>query len=544
MSFEIIWDGRAPFIDIVQGIKLGLGENVRVTTSMPTVWRNDVYYIVIPPVNHLSVFDKTKHFIFYQIEQPDSHWMTDEYYDAMDKCEIVWNFFPLDDKTPRRILDHPRCYYVPFGYHEGMANQLPLNCTEQYDVLFLGTNSERRLELFSQLRSAGLTVYTGHGFTREEHIDLIGRSKVYLNCHCYSKNSALETARLALPLSYGKLVVSEPSFYEKDNYNYESLVVITDDIVGKCIEYTQNRNLRESFEAGLQERFRELTDTKGFFRETVEYVQQQIAATKQRKLDFLRKISIKPAERILFITAAFGDTPRDWTSDGVQSATTLGDCIKPVNSKFLCYSDSIKSHSTWEYCTFSDEELTEIKEICYLKANTRPNIIKSRFVKSQCYRLSAVQSFQPTLIVWLDANIQITTADFSMYAQGDITLYPHPFLKSAHADIAYSQGNEKMCIRRYSYEPLQEQIDFYTGKGYTQEISSRSNYPCSGIMIYSPNDKMKLLMNKLWKEIITWSIHDQVSLAYIMWKLDIKHSLITDGTITGSSKHTFINKLI
>lgn len=515
-KIEIIWINVPTFFDIVRNLEntlIDLACDVKTVTSWPSYWNNEVNYIVIPIVRYIDklLCDMPDNFIFYHIEQQNSYWMTPNYFKIMNQSKVVWSFYPINELSLPQLREK-ETGYVPFGYHKSM----PLNKKKEdyeYDVLFLGSINERRNNIFNQLRDRGLKVYVNSDVTRDEHIRLMMCSKVYLNIHFYGSDSALETARLSLPLSHSKCVVSEPSMLEQENNHYNDLIVITDKIVEKCYEYCNNDELRTQMESGLSEKYSQLCTL-------TPYLEKRLG-------DF---VAVKP-ERILYLSANFGN---EICKRQVKPAT-------PHISKFICYSDIKKDDDVWEYCNFTDDEILELKDVIYKKANTRPNIIKSRFVKTQCYRLSRVKEFNPSIIIWIDANIEIISDDFHTYCgKSLITLYKHNFVNSAHQDLIFSMNDKNIyLIKRYAYENLQEQLDAYIKDGFTEEISLENKYTCTGIVLMRMERQVEKLLELWWKGIVEWTIHDQVTLSYTLWKSGLPFSLIPEGEIIGSPKHWF-----
>lgn len=249
------------------------------------------------------------------------------------------------------------------------------------------------------------------------------------------------------------------------------------------------------------------------------------------------------AERILYLTASFGpELPKEDKPAPYPHVT-----------KFICYTEISRSgdHLGWEFCHFTAEEQEELKNHIWNKGSTRPNVIKARFVKSQFYRLSAVVAYRPTVVCWIDGNIQLVADHFHTFfaRQLDncaVVTYPHHFLKSAHADVEYASQHSPYLLKRYATEPIKEQIDAYSKDGYTAAESEKDHYLCSGVLavrlFFDEEEKMRgvtTVLDAWWQEILTWTIHDQVGLAYVLWKRGVKHGMITDGAVTGSSAHWF-----
>ena len=270
---EIIWDGKIPYYDIVCGIAntlFKLGCNVKATiTIKPEQWKDDTTYIIIPIIKYLDILinNSPNHLIFYQIEQQGSDLLTDTYYTILQNSEIVWNFYPITDNTPKQVKMHKSVSYVPFGYHPSLLSYNPFKCInieQDIDVLFLGSSCERRVKIIEDIKKLGLKVFFGYGFSRDQHILLLKRCKIYLNIHYYDNNATLETSRIAFALAHSKCIISEPSCLDIENKTFESLLIITNDIPNKCVEYINNNEIREAMEVNLPARFEKICNLETF----------------------------------------------------------------------------------------------------------------------------------------------------------------------------------------------------------------------------------------------------------------------------------------
>ncbi len=536
---EIIWDGQTSFIDIVEGIyESFILLNCKVTKIIlqdidSKIWNDDVTYLFIPMMKYVNslIFHSPKHFIFYQIEQHNSGWLTDNYLSLVNKSDQLWNFNDKYEKVIDSFKQHRNSFYVPFAYHSYLekSNVDKSDIVKDIDVLFLGSINDRRTNIINSLKDKGLNVVYGFGYTRDEHIKLIHRSKVYLNIHHYGEDSVMETARISLAIGQSALVISEPSVLESENNFFKDFLVIsssTEDLINKCQEYASNDTLREKF----IEKVLPLYRTKFFLKTYIE--------------PCIESLHNSPIRRILYITAKFGEeNPKDIPK--YNGGETI---------KYICYTDveykrinNDPNIMNCEYCRFNDEEKKEISDVIYNKGMTRPNVMKARFVKTQFYRLQKVKEFNPDIVIWIDASMQIIRHDLyylikNLLKDSVICTYPHNFLTNYTQDLDHAL-NVKIpgVIKRYADEPIQQQKECYINEGFTEQITSNKQYICTGIFGITINDESINLLNLWWQDILKWSIHDQVSLFYILFKYDIKNSYIRCGTIVDSNNHWFWN---
>lgn len=245
-------------------------------------------------------------------------------------------------------------------------------------------------------------------------------------------------------------------------------------------------------------------------------------------------------QRILYITTKFGE----------EDPKSI---IKPSGNeivKYLCYVDIDNNKVNYdsniiecEYCKFNEEEKKEISDVIYNKGMTRPNVMKARFVKTQFYRLQKVKEFNPNIVIWIDANMQIIKDDFhhlikDLLNDSVICTYPHNFLTNYIQDLDFTLEVETSgMIKRYGDEPIQQQKEFYIAEGLTEEFTNEKEYLCAGIFGIIINKQGINLLDLWWQDILKWSIHDQVSLFYILFKHNIKNSYIRSGNIMESDYH-------
>jgi hypothetical protein len=533
---EIIWNGHTSFVDIVEGIYETLTElqcivdKVNLQSLNNKIWLDDTTYIFIPMMiyaDSLSL-NHPKHFIFYQIEQHNSSWMTDKYLSLVEKADQLWNFHDKYENISDFFRKHPNSYYVPFAYHPYLEQgNVKEKIVKDIDILFLGSINHRRMSIINSLKDKGLKVFYGAGYTRDEHISLINRSKIYLNIHYYGEDSAMESARISLAICQSAFVISEPSIIESENKLFNKFLLIssnTEDLINKCYEYVHNDDLRINFTSDVLQSYRANFPLKSYIEPCSE------------------NFHVYQKERILYLTAKFGnEIPK-----GIA---------KPLNTdifKYICYTDDkeakLNNNLTMlecEYCRFNEDEKKEISDVIYDKGMTRPNVLKARFVKTQFYKLQKVREFNPTVVIWVDGNIQIIKNDFHSVIKTTINnavicTYPHNFLNNYIKDLDFTLENKSTgIVKRYGDEPIEQQKEFYIQEGYTIEKTMKKEYLCTGIYGLYLNEKSINMLNLWWQDILKWSIHDQVSLFYILFKHNIDNSYIRTGTILGSDYHWY-----
>lgn len=177
-------------------------------------------------------------FIFYQIEQMGSKFLTDKLYLKRLKymcrmAEQVWTYSDIVriiDKYCSK--DKIKWIPMPFVYLPQINLKYLVNFDScVYDIFFYGHPNDRRKQILNELtKHFGSGIKIGYGYYDEKKISYIARSKIILNIHYYEK-SGLETCRINEILNLNKIVISENSPLDKSNMKlYSDIVVFVDKI--------------------------------------------------------------------------------------------------------------------------------------------------------------------------------------------------------------------------------------------------------------------------------------------------------------------------
>jgi hypothetical protein len=123
--------------------------------------------------------------------------------------------------------------YVPPGYHPVCEKVTWRNSPHQFDFLFIGSLSQRRIAFLEGLIKLGYAVGAitdankSFGAQRDR---VIADSKVVLNIHCFENLNTLETVRISYLLANKAVVVSESSDHDpyQGAIEYANYDVLTD----------------------------------------------------------------------------------------------------------------------------------------------------------------------------------------------------------------------------------------------------------------------------------------------------------------------------
>jgi hypothetical protein len=174
------------------------------------------------------------HAIVYNSEHANSEWMN-QHYRALLRRVVVWDYSLDNAHMLQTRLGHP-VQHVPLGYVPQFTRIRP-RTTEDIDVLFCGSYSERRGAVFNAIRAHGLTVHHAFGVYGAERDELIARAKLVLNVHAYLPG-AFEVVRVSYLLANRKAVVSEVNPQEQIDADLDGAFVAAAyaDIAAKVIE--------------------------------------------------------------------------------------------------------------------------------------------------------------------------------------------------------------------------------------------------------------------------------------------------------------------
>lgn len=121
--------------------------------------------------------------------------------------------------------------------------------------------------------------------------------------------------------------------------------------------------------------------------------------------------------------------------------------------------------------------------------------------------------------IWVDASIQITDIELMARAccRGDLSLFKHPERGSIGEEVAAS-----IAMPKYANMPLAAQANAYLAEGLPD-----FNLWAGGVISRRHGVEANVLLGLKWyHECRRWSPQDQISLPYVMWKLDMSPGLI------------------
>lgn len=183
---------------------------------------------------------RTHPYIVYQLEQMDSQVglaaYNPHYHQILAGAALIWDYSPANLAFLERSNLKGRARFLPPAHHRSLE-QFSLAETQDIDVLFYGSPSDRRSRVIEQLRAAGVNVVALFGVYGERLNDHLRRAKIVLNVHGTENLSVLETVRLSLLLANRCFVVSEVGDYNP--YGDGLVFAAYDQLAETCLGWLQ-----------------------------------------------------------------------------------------------------------------------------------------------------------------------------------------------------------------------------------------------------------------------------------------------------------------
>ena len=202
--------------------------------------------------------------------------------------------------------------------------------------------------------------------------------------------------------------------------------------------------------------------------------------------------------KIAVITAIYGgcDTLKEWVRQDIPC-------------DFYCFSDTVfqPEKSMWKvirepYHLNSEYALTP----AFAKSN-----IRAKYYRMQGHKIPMLANHD--CLLWVDASMRggnpVFVSDMVNYAGEMFALYTHPSRECAYAEAVFSAG-----IPKYKTEPLIDQIAAYRAAGLPENYGLWA----TGVIPRTVNPLTNKIFDDWFSECVSWSIQDQVSLPYVLWK--------------------------
>ena len=168
-----------------------------------------------------------------------------------------------------------------------------------------------------------------------------------------------------------------------------------------------------------------------------------------------------------------------------------------------------------EYYAFTDSELPE-------------NGIWKKVDLSKFPQLEGLDSYHKAKYIKMFPYEFFPDADFSIWIDGNVNLiadtYPVAIMSQGAAmatysnplhDCIYTEGRYMVYQGRVSAEKVKEQLDTYSKNGFPEHFGMRE---FSIIYRDHKNEECYNMMKEWWRHVNTFTMRDQLSFSYILWK--------------------------
>jgi hypothetical protein len=241
-------------------VKIMLEENYKINS--------DLYFgYNLPDKEHDSPFadmlrksrSENKNIILYQLEQlvHGSYWLTDASISRLKYADCIWDY-DIDNidfiKTQLKITKN--VFFRPMLFSNNV--KIDLNQERDIDILFYGGISDRRKAVLTEIQRKlfNTKITFMHNVWGQELKDLISRSKIILNIHCFEYNRQ-EQVRIFPLVCSGCCVVSE---YSDRNYFGDSIFNVPDSEIADMCNYLLSNNRWYDFSKNVQNTYMNISN--------------------------------------------------------------------------------------------------------------------------------------------------------------------------------------------------------------------------------------------------------------------------------------------
>lgn len=183
------------------------------------------------------------------------------------------------------------------------------------------------------------------------------------------------------------------------------------------------------------------------------------------------------------------------------------------NVDYICFTDcDLDESKGWKIIKISNNNLTPAMNNRYYKLN--PHIELSEYFCS----------------LYIDANIKINSnmeEFFYKYSNNGGFMLP----KHNERDCIYKEAKECIIQKKGNEKAIVKQIQRYKKEGMPKNYGLGEN----NILLRKHNDRQVIkLMSDWWKELLSESQRDQLSLSYVMWKNNVNFHFMNETCRNGN----------
>ena len=269
------------------------------------------------------------------------------------------------------------------------------------------------------------------------------------------------------------------SYYKRFN-KYESFMKM----VGRIIDFS--RCFANVFKNGIKKTFLKIFWTM-FPKRIVNY---ELKYDFEDNSEFVLQANLfENMPKVVVYTSVFGNYDR------IQEPLFVNDQIK-----YIAITDQdFPSNSAWE--KFDTSQLTGFDSLDAYH--------KSKFCKLNPHILFPSYDYS----IWVDGNVQIVADIFPLILKMD-NHFMGTFRNPIHDDI-YTEGRFCIYYDAVKIKEVNHQLSIYKEEGFPEHFGMRE---FSIIVREHNNEKCIDLMEQWWREVNTYTMRDQLSFPYLLWK--------------------------
>jgi hypothetical protein len=246
------------FDDLVSSVAASLDDLGHECSISVNEMRSDAINILIGSIifdDVLMLSVLAQPYIIYQMEILDDqlgHLKNHPHYlSFLSRAWSIWDYSPKNVEY-LKSKGFNNVEYVPPGYHPICEKVTWRSSPHQFDFLFIGSLSQRRITFLEKLIKHGYSVGAITDSKKEfgtQRDQVLADSKIILNIHCFENLNNLETVRISHLLTNKAVVVSESS--DHDPYQGAIEYAKYDEMVDRCISVLNDApNLEERSSRG------------------------------------------------------------------------------------------------------------------------------------------------------------------------------------------------------------------------------------------------------------------------------------------------------
>lgn len=123
--------------------------------------------------------------------------------------------------------------------------------------------------------------------------------------------------------------------------------------------------------------------------------------------------------------------------------------------------------------------------------------------------------------VWIDAAFTVINPEFRVFCEqalegNDIVVWEHPH--RWHRNCLYPEAELSLTLPKYAGSKIQAQVDHYRAEGMPADFGL---WAC-GSIVWRNCPEAKAFSKAWLAEIRRWSVQDQISFPYLVWKMSPK----------------------